>query len=195
MPLQSLNWLPGNREISGATRALFYSLLEQTPSGFALVSPKCNGALCSSCSQIPLDDVFCAEENDDSITFDIGTFSDIANRRDCALCSSVRNVCLIAFPWHWIRQFQTYNQSFKITRRPRARRAFHDNPPPAFPAPSAILQSPKFFDQYEEYNGGFLSSWLLCYVPPQVPRIAVRLRTKREVVNGEIDVDLINSWI
>lgn len=196
MPLSSFTWHGADREISGATRALFYSLLEETPSDFALVPPKWNGLLCISCSRIPFDDVFCVIENDDNITFDIGTFSDIENRRDCAFCSFVRNVCLVAFPWHWIRRFQACPQPFKITGGPRAWRTFlPDIPPPEFIAPSAILQSPEFFDQHEKYVESFLSSWLLCHVPHQAPRIAIRLRTKGEAVNGELDVNLVKSWV
>ncbi|KAK0105535.1 hypothetical protein ONS95_004106 [Cadophora gregata] len=195
MPLSSYSWHSDNREISGATRALFYSLLEDTPSDLALVPTKSDGGLCTSCSQIPFDEVFCVEEKDDKITFEIGTFSEIASRRDCVFCSFVRNVCLIAFPWHWIRRFLTYNQPFKITAGPGAWRKFHDIPPPTFIAPSARVNSPTFIEQDEEYDEGFLSSWLLCHVPHQAPPLSVRPRTKGEVVYGEVDVDLIKSWI
>jgi hypothetical protein len=198
MPNSSLTWRGSCREISGATRAFFYSLLDNTASDFALVPPSAaHDSLCSSCSRIPFDEIFCTTDNDTNITFDIGTFSEIEHRRDCVFCSFVKNVCLVAFPWHWIRRFQGYPEQFKIIGGPSAWRAFAVVvPPPEFISPCATLQAPEFFDEYEEYDESFLSAWLLSYVPsPQTKPIAVRLRTKGEVINGELDVELIKSWV
>lgn len=158
MPLSSFSWRPGYREISGATRAFFYSLLDNTASDLALVPPIGDNSLCSSCSRIQFDELFCTAESDHNLShFDIGTFSEIEHRRDCAFCSFVKNVCLVALPCHWIRRFQSYPEQFKIAGGPGAWNTFLDVPPPEFIAPSATLQPPEFLDESKEYDEDFLS--------------------------------------
>lgn len=52
------------KEISGADRALFCSLLENEPSDFALIPPQAeSGTACSFCTQYPIDTVFCIEDS------------------------------------------------------------------------------------------------------------------------------------
>jgi hypothetical protein len=99
MPVYSLRWRSQRREISGATRAFFYSLFNNTVSDFALIPPSvAHDSLCNSCSRIPFDEIFHTTDNDTNITFDIGTFSEIEYRRDYVFYSFVKNVCLVAFP-------------------------------------------------------------------------------------------------
>jgi hypothetical protein len=77
MPQSSITLRSQYRELSGATRAFFYSLLNNTASNFALVPPSAHNSLCSSCFRIPFNELFCTAASGTDITFDIGTFSEI----------------------------------------------------------------------------------------------------------------------